>query len=74
MGVRMMAFEIPPKEQWERLRNTRLPYGISYMDKTYLIREKDVQLFNDNVGKTVQFKYNQDEKTPIIEFPRISDF
>lgn len=74
MGVRMMAFEIPAEETWERFRNTEVPCGITYMDKTYLIREKDVQLFKDNVGKTVQFKYNQDEKMPIIEFPKISDF
>lgn len=74
MGVRMMAFEIPAEETWERLKNTELPYSITYMDKTYMIRTNDVVFFRENIGKTVQFKYSQEEKNPTIQFPKISEF
>lgn len=63
---RMMSFIIPEKKDWIEMGDN---LGIKYMGKNYWIKTNDKNFFEENIGKTISFKYFPNAM--YIEIPKI---
>lgn len=65
--LRVMSFTIPEKKTWKENGEN---LGISFLGRTFTIPQDKVKEFEENIGKTVSFKYNPNENImmlPIIK-------
>lgn len=74
-GYNVMVVKVPPVEEWYDMQISSIIgdtcKSFRYMDKTYSIRPKDIQLFTDNVGKDIKFKYMKNDFPMFMEFPAL---
>jgi len=73
----MMVVAVPPIEEWFDVQisgiDGDIAKGFKYMDKTYCIRPKDLELFKANTGKLIKFKYLNTVGTKYMEFPEVKE-
>lgn len=76
-GYNVMVVKVPPVEEWYDMQISSIIgdtcKSFRYMDKTYSIRPKDIQLFTDNVGKDIKFKYMKNDFPMFMEFPALTN-
>ena len=68
----IMTVTVPGTRMWFNVtddRDGKKYKAFKFMDKTWVMRDKDVAMFTDNVKQNIKFRYMKNAKPLFMEFP-----
>lgn len=73
----IMVVQIPPVEKWYTAQLSSIIgdtcQAFDFMGKKYCIRDKDLEMFKNNVGMSIKFKYDNNLGNKYMEFATLTE-